>query len=91
MGRNIGVRDKAGGREDGTALLAGLGLVVALCFLLEFSGIELMHGAGLLGQLLGFVVAYPLVCIAPILIGWWLAHRRHDDGADLDDRHIRRI
>jgi len=51
----------------------------AFCFVLEFVGTALMNGYGTAGQVLGFLVAYPVACFAPIAWGWWLAHRKRQE------------
>lgn len=51
----------------------------AFCFVLEFIGTALMNGYGTTGQVLGFLVAYPLACFAPIAWGWWLTHRKRQE------------
>lgn len=63
------------------AILAALG-VAAFCFVLEFCGTALMNGYGTTGQVLGFLLAYPLACFAPIALGWWLIHGERRDSTN---------
>jgi len=65
--------------EGWELFLLGMAGFAMFYFVLEFFGTTLMNSYGTAGQVVGFVVAYPLACLAPIIWGWWLTHRKRQD------------
>ena len=57
-------------------LLLAAAAFAAFCFLLEYCGTTLMNTFGTTGQVIGFMLAYPVACFAPIAWGWWMTHRK---------------